>query len=79
MAAHCADGGVFRHTRGPIAAPLCHKKSAADAKPAALNLPSFYQAKLTLVLTLRRRRMAAPTRPKPEIIIAQAAGSGTAV
>jgi len=77
VAAHCADGGVFaRAAQWP--GSLIKKKARRDSRPPHLIF-DFYQAKLTLVLTLRRRRMAAPTRPKPEIIIAQAAGSGTAV
>ena len=77
MAAHRADGGVFaRAAEWPSS--LITKKARRTRSPPHLIF-DLYQAKLTLVLTLRRRRMAAPTRPKPEIIIAQAAGSGTAV
>jgi hypothetical protein len=40
------------------------------------TLDHRYQAKVT-VAARRRRRDAAPIRPKPPIIIAQVAGSGT--
>lgn len=62
-------------THGP--SPQCETASHRSARPRNHRPDDRDQAKLTVVRAARRR-IEAPTRPKPMIISAQVAGSGTA-